>query len=342
MRIAVLGAAGLMGSAIARDLAEDDEHDLTLLDQRGGGAVTRIDATDQQSLLLALEGHQLLVNAAAYRVNETAMDAALASGCGYVDLGGLYHVAARQLTRDAAFAERGLLAILGCGAGPGKTNVMAAQAAEGLDGVERVRCASAGLDEGGPSLPYALATLRDELEQPPMVWRDGAPAALEPLTDGGEVVFPEPVGPRRTLFTLHSEALTLGTSLTARDVDFRLALAPETEAALRAPDGGAALGPPSARTWSAQHVTVTGTRAGTPVRVTATALTRPHERWGLGGGVVSTATVASAVARLFARGSFGATVGVHPPERVVDARTLFPELEARGCTFTIDSEVLTP
>ena len=72
-----------------------------------------------------------------------------------------------------------------------------------------------------------------------------------------------------------------------------------------------------------------------------TALTGPHERWGLGGGIVSTGSVAAAVARMYARGEigpmsdpFGGGGGVLPPERVLEPRTLFAELEARGCTFT--------
>jgi saccharopine dehydrogenase (NAD+, L-lysine-forming) len=359
VRVAVLGAGGTIAPAIVRDLAESPEVDsLTLLDldgdraravarDHGGGIATgaAVDAADRQALTLSIEGHGLLLNAASYRVNLAAMDAALAAHCGYVDLGGLYHVTAQQLRLHDAFAEQGLLAILGAGAGPGKTNVMAARAAAELETVAAVRCASAGLDTDPPaglSTPYALETLLDEVVEAPVVLRDGAPVELAPLSDGGDVPFPDPIGTRGSIHTLHSETLTLGDSLGASDVDFRLSLSRAVHDALvelsarpREEVRGMRPAPPSAQTWSAQHVAVTGTRDGAGVRVTMTALTRPHEAWGLGGGIVSTAAVAAAAVRLYARGALGAAVGTLPPERVLTPELLFGELERRGCTFDL-------
>lgn len=370
MRIAVLGAGGIIAPAIVRDLAQDREVDgLTLLDldgdaaratatEHGGGLATgaAVDASDRQALTLALEGHGLLVNAASYRVNLAAMDAALAANVNYLDLGGLYHLTLQQLRLHEAFAAAGLVAILGCGAGPGKTNVMAARAVRELDAVDAIRCASAGHDEAPPAqglpVPYALQTLMDELTEPPMVVRDGAAVALEPLAGGGRIAFPDPVGEREAIHTLHSEVATLPDSLGARACDFRLALAPSVESALReivaagTPAADVPTVPASSRTWSAQHVEARGTRDGVPTTVTVTALTRPHEAWGLGGGVVSTATVASATARLLARGALGPLAGVLPPERALTPELLFGELEARGTVFHLHTEttneVLTP
>ncbi len=322
-----------MGSVIARDLREDGDHDLVLLDRRATADIAAVEASDPQALMLALDDCGLLVNAASYRLNLIVMDAALAAGCGYVDLGGLYHVAAEQYARSADFEERGLLAILGCGAGPGKTNLMAARAAREFDAIDAVRCASAGYDETGPSIPYARETLLDELREPPMAVRDGDHVALAPLTPGGRVPFPDPVGPRETLHTLHSEVLTLAESLGARDVDFRLGLHPEVRDAL---ESGRELPSPSDRTWSTQHIEVTGRIGDGPAAVVMTAVTRPHEVWGIGGGAVSTGAVAAAVARLYARGALGAQAGCLPPERALDPDAVFGELEARGCSFELE------
>ncbi|MCW3015142.1 MAG: hypothetical protein JWO02_2234 [Solirubrobacterales bacterium] len=372
MRVAVLGAGGIIAPAIVRDLSDTPGIDgLTLLDldgararaiaeRHGGGIATgaAVDARDRQALTLAVEDHALLLNAASYRCNLEAMDAALAVNANYIDLGGLYHLTLRQLRLHDAFEEAGLVAILGCGAGPGKTNVMAVRAARELEVVDEVRCASAGYDEAPPpdglAVPYALQTLLDELTQAPVVVRGGESVALEPLTDGGTIAFPEPIGERATIHTLHSEVATLPASLGAGSCDFRLALAPPVESALRelvaqgTPAGEVATVPASARTWSAQHVAVRGRRRGdgAPTTVTVTALTAPHVGWGLGGGIVSTATVASATARLLARGALGAVAGVLPVERALTPELLFPELEARGCVITMSidttNEVLTP
>ena len=365
MRVAVLGAGGTIAPALVRDLAESDAIDgLTLLDvdgararavaeAHGGEAATAaaVDAADPQALMLALEGCGLLVNAASYRVNLRAMDACVVAGCGYVDLGGLYHVTAQQLERSGELAEHGLLAVLGAGAGPGKTNVMAARAARELDEVTGVRCASAGLDADPPpglAAPYAIQTLLDELTAPPVVMRDGVAAEIQPMTDGGAIAFPEPVGERPSLYTLHSEVLTLPHSLSASEADFRLALAPGVLDRLtpligRPAAETAALRPqpPSARTYSAQQVVVTGQKDGVATEVTMTALTEPHEEWGLGGGIVSTASVAAATVRLYASGRLP-YVGALPPERCLEPEALFEQLEARGCTFDLRVREATP
>jgi lysine 6-dehydrogenase len=365
LKAAVVGAAGIIGPAVVRDLAQSVEVDaLAALDldseraaavaaEHGAGKArgAAVDATDRAALAAALEGCAVVVNAASYRVNLAVMDACLAAGCAYVDLGGLYHVSREQYARGGDFEAAGQLAVLGCGAGPGKTNVMAARAAAELEAVESVRCASAGLDEDPPpglSVPYALATLVDELTVAPVVVRDGEPTEIEPLTEGGEIDFPEPFGRRASLFTLHSEVLTLPDSLRARECDFRLSLAPPVHAALLelVRDGGAPAArpaPPSARTWSAQRVDVSGRREGEAATVSITAVTAPHAEWGLGGGIVSTASVAAATVRLYARGALAGLAGTLAPERALRPADLFPELEARGCRFdihtTIHSEV---
>lgn len=363
MNVGVLGAGGVIAPAIVRDLGESVEvselHCLDLDGERaaivaqthgaGKASAAAVDATDVRALTGALEDCDLLVNAASYRVNLAAMKAALAAGCHYVDLGGLYHVASEQYQRGAAFERAGLVAVLGCGAGPGKTNVMAAWAAAGLDIVDTVRCASAGLDEqpvGDLPLPYALATLVDEVTVPPVVVRNGEAAELEPLADGGEIAFPEPIGRRAsTIYTLHSEVLTLPATFGAANCDFRLSLGPGVLDALVAAvrSGDAALQPagPSTRTWSAQRVDVTGTRDGDEVTVTATAVTAPHERWGLGGGVVSTGSVAAATVRLIAGGALRGRAGALPPEVALPADDLFAELAERGCHFDITTTPTT-
>src|SRR5436309_8875228 len=142
LHVAVLGAAGTIAPAIVRDLAESDEvARMTLLDldperaglvaaANGGGKADAVgvDATDLDALARALEHAEVLVNSASYRVNLDAMRACLGAGCHYLDLGGLYWMTLEQLKLSAKFERAGLLAILGIGSSPGKTNLMAARA----------------------------------------------------------------------------------------------------------------------------------------------------------------------------------------------------------------------
>lgn len=363
MRVAVLGAGGTIGPALVRDLAESDEietiaaldlrHDAaaSVAERHGAGKAQAgtVDARDPQALTLALDGVDVLVSAASYRTNLLAMDAALAARCAYIDLGGLYHVTKRQLLRSPEFEEAGLVAVLGAGAAPGKSNVMASWAAAGLDSVEAVRCASAGLDEQPPegfSTPYALDTLLDEVTLPPVIVDHGETLDLDPLTEADAITFPEPIGERRCIVTLHSEVATLPAALNAASCSFRLGLEDRVlerlrELAAAPPHELPVPAPPSPRTWSAQRVDVVGHRDGQPVCMTATALTPPHEAWGLGGGVVSTASVAAATVRLLARGRLP-VAGVHAPEVALSPGDLLDQLERVGTVFELHTTSEVP
>ena len=54
----------------------------------------------------SLDGIDVLVNSASYRVNLDAMRACLEAGCHYIDLGGLYHLTGEQLELGAAVRGR--------------------------------------------------------------------------------------------------------------------------------------------------------------------------------------------------------------------------------------------
>jgi lysine 6-dehydrogenase len=358
-RVAVLGAGGTIARAIVRDLADSPEVGGILLLDRDGPAAERVageqsggkgravalDARDD-GLARAIDGCRVLVNAASYRVNLEAMEAALAAGCHYVDLGGLYWMTARQLELDERFARADLLGVVGMGAAPGKTNVMAALAVRELGGepVEEILISAAGRDPAGGTrlrLPYALRTLIDELTMAAVVLREGAAVELPPRFSGGRVAFPEPIGVAETIYTLHSELQTFGPSFGAREASFRLSLPPallgRLEGLVEASDDELAAVaaeslPPSAEAIAA-HVAEVRSVGGRVVRVTA--LNRPMADWRLGGGIVSTAAPAAALVRLILRGRIR-PVGVLPPERCVDPDDLMPELERRGCEFTVE------
>jgi lysine 6-dehydrogenase len=371
LKVAILGAGGTIAPAIVRDLAGSDEADeLLLLDidearaqavaERHGGPKARaaaVDAGAEGSLAAVLEGSDVLVNSASYRVNLDAMAACMRAGCHYLDLGGLYWMTELQLELDRQFERDGLLALLGMGSAPGKTNLMArmatdelsagnpaapGRAAEEAAGIDSIHVSAAGRDLDPPdgfSVPYALQTLLDELTMKPVVLRDGSPVEIEPMSDGGTVDFGQPIGEAETINTIHSEMRTFAPSFGCREASFRLGLKPELLSTLRdlttAPEDevkrkAREAVPPSASTVSVHLVEASSD--GQTVRVRA--VTEPMEEWGIGGGIVSTATPAAAAVRLLARGAIEAR-GVLPPEDCVDPAALFAELEPRGCRVEV-------
>ncbi|HKG34992.1 MAG TPA: saccharopine dehydrogenase NADP-binding domain-containing protein [Solirubrobacterales bacterium] len=358
MKVAVLGAAGTIAPAIVRDVADSEEvESILLLDLRGDvaaqvaaaqglGKAEARQADARSGLERELEGIDALVNSASYRINLEAMRAALAAGAHYLDLGGLYHVTGEQLGLDREFRDAGLLAVLGIGSSPGKTNLMGSRVVEELGETPReMTVLAAGRDlkpPDGLALPYALETLLDELTLPPVVLRDGQPEEVEPLSDGGHHDFGDPIGAGDTIHTLHSELRTFGESFGCAACSFRLSLPPTALDALRrlasaSPDEVRAAAeravPQSPETVSVHAVEALGERRHASIRC----LTPPHREWGLGGGIVSTASPAAAAVRLLARGEVTAR-GALPPERCLPPEQMFDELRTRGCEFSVEVE----
>jgi saccharopine dehydrogenase-like NADP-dependent oxidoreductase len=194
---------------------------------------------------------------------------------------------------------------------------------------------------GELSFPYALRTLLDEITMPPMAIINGRPQEMKPLQEGPRADFGDPIGEAETIFTLHSEVLTFGDSFGAPNVTFALSLPPAVLESLKELSGASeeriasvarSASPPSATTTSIHIVEVSG--PDTVIR--ARSVTPPNEAWGLGGGIVSTATPAAAAVRLLARGSITAR-GALPPESCVDPDEMFAELEGRGVRFDVSS-----
>jgi len=254
-------------------------------------------------------------------------------------------VSGKQLELHDEFEKAGLIAVLGIGSAPGKTNLMALAAVRRLGGTARaVHVAAAGRDPEAPpglSLPYALRTLIDELTLPPVVIRDGRAGEVEPLSDGGVLDYGDPIGLAQTIYTLHSEPRTFPESFGCSEASFRLSLSPALMERLRelvdaSPEeveaAQASAQPASPKTYSV-HVADATAADGRFVRVAC--ITRPLEGWRLGGGVVSTASPAAATVRLLARGQIEAR-GALPPERCIEPDDMFPELERRGCEFRVE------
>lgn len=228
--IAVVGAAGTVGRAVGGFLAEWGAP-FRRLDSRLSGE-ERVDVADPGSVARALRGARVVVNAVDYRLNLDVMRGALAAGADYVDLGGLFHMTRRQLELDGEFRAAGRTAILGLGSAPGKTNLLARLAVERLgDEPVALELWAALRDpaaDGHPlPAPYSVRTLLDELRLPPMVVADGGLREVEPLSGAASRVFPDPVGEREGVYTLHSELATLTARYPSlREASFRLCLAP--------------------------------------------------------------------------------------------------------------------
>ena len=310
--IAVVGAAGTIGRRVAAFLEE------------WGAACRRrdfrlegeefIDARAADSVARALDGASVCVNCADYSLNIEVMRGALAAGAHYVDLGGLFHMTRKQLELDGAFRDAGLTAILGMGSAPGKTNLLARAAVERLGSepmkmeIWAVTRDPAAADHPFPA-PYSVRTLRDELQMRPMIVSAGQVRDVEPLSGEAEREFPDPVGPARGIYTLHSELATLPAAYpTLEEASFRLCLAPGLKEKLLALAEGEE---PEPYTQSPASVAVhlVEVANGNGRSVVGMTVTR-------GGSARSTSEPAARAAFELAEGTLSAP-GVHAPESAI-------------------------
>lgn len=255
--VVVLGGAGAMGRIIVKDLLATAPPELQILvadyDLTAARRLARshksprvraaaADATDVRATTRLLKGAFAVINAVQYQHNLQVMQAALAAGIHYLDLGGLFHVTREQLKLHGAFRRAGLLAVLGIGAAPGIVNLLARSAADAMDAVSEIHIQVAGVDRtpGRVATPlgtsYSIQTVLDESTLPAAVFTKGRFRFVAPMSGALPVRFPEPVGLHHPSFTIHSEVATLPLTYAKKgiqEVSFRIAFDPALEEKLR-------------------------------------------------------------------------------------------------------------
>lgn len=217
--------------ARARSLAEE----LNAGSGKGRVGAVQVDAANEEELAALLHGYHVVANTMTYHYGLQASRAAIRAGVNYVDLGGL-HNTPKQLALHAEARTAGVSLVLGCGATPGVSNVLARLGASEMDTVEAIHIAFASHRSLAPS-PGLLDTILDEFspEQSRFYYEDGHLEEVQPFDGARTIAFQPPVGEQEVYFVPHSETHTLprfiGKGL--RRVDVRGAWRPETMQALR-------------------------------------------------------------------------------------------------------------
>ncbi|MEJ2727803.1 MAG: saccharopine dehydrogenase C-terminal domain-containing protein [Deltaproteobacteria bacterium] len=256
MKITVLGAAGKMASGAIRDLAESAEvTEMVLVDLEpckdlveerakrwcnNKASVVTADINDADKFRAAIRGSGALANCTTHHLNLKVMDACLAENVNYVDMGGLFHIAKKQLQLNSQWREKGFTAVLGMGSAPGIVNVMSRYAADMLDLVESIYIRDGIVNlarvDTPLAIPYALGTLLDEFMMNAFIFEDGELKEVAPFYGGEVIDFPEPVGSQTVFCTIHSEEITIPTTFKSKglkQMSFKLALPRAFEEKLR-------------------------------------------------------------------------------------------------------------
>src|SRR3989449_4226581 len=332
--------------------------------QRDGRATAvPVDARDSADLVRELKHWDCVINSTWYDLNVPITEAAIAAGIHYCDLGGLYHQTLRQLKLDARARHAGVTCVLGIGSTPGTMNVMGMHGASKLDKVSKVQLRSSGavVAGGEPGKfvpPYAIRTIFDEFSLDAPILREGKIRLVPALSGLERSEFMSPVGVVEGYYTIHSELATMPKAIAkgVREMDFIVAFPPpfrETVATLVrlglasreeiVVDGTKvrpydvtssvidALPKPKEPELDVdiQRCVLVGDKEGNPMTLRYEAVTWPHKKWNVGGGVVDTGVPPSIAAQWMVKGSIKQR-GVIPPEIAFDPLPYFKELSARA------------
>lgn len=355
--IVVLGGAGAVGAAAVAALAAAG-HQVVAADRdaeraqavavRHGVVAAHVDIGDSSGLRHLLAGAVLVVGAAGpfYRFGPAVLQAAIDTGTHYVDVADDPVPTLAMLDLDAAARAAGVCAVVGAGASPGLSNLLAVLAAERLDAVHRVVTAwpedpVADLVDLGSAPSAATVHWVHQLSRPVPALRGGRIVDVDPLTEvvmdlGG-------VGSVAAHLVGHPEAVTLHRAFAGlRESTNAMLLRPGDAAVLREvaaavrggldDDAGAALlrrrfaevaeGPPTARgpapAVEQLMACVEGERDGAPATAWAALEAYPP-----GGMATITALPAAIAVEAVLRDP---VPGVHPPELALDARAVFDAL----------------
>jgi len=230
MKIAIIGGAGAMARTTILDLVENQEiNQILIADYQEEKAKkiaksindSRVKASfvngfNVKNAVKAIEGYDCVINSAQLfpGLFEKIMEACLEAGCHYNDLGGMYWTTKKLLERDGEFKRAGLTAILCIGSAPGITNILGRYACDLLDTVESVHFWNASVDQTDMkgvdvfAPPYSIRTIMQEYTDEPVQYIDGEFRVLKPFSGAEEMDFPEPIGRRTCIHTLHSEPAT--------------------------------------------------------------------------------------------------------------------------------------
>jgi len=369
MKIAVIGA-GMMGSAVAWDLARlDDVDELKVADVsqkrldsiRAKASRTveteRIDVLNAPELQRFLEGCDVAISALPHGAVHPADVIAVRMGARMVNIA----FEDEQMALDKRAKQNGAVLIPGCGVAPGLSNILVAEGARVLDSAVEGHIFVGGLPQRPlPPLSYRLVfsvkgLIREYLTA--RVIRRGRVRSVKPFEDIQRVHFPRPIGVLEAFLTdgLGSSIYTLNH---LRELDERTLRWPghaekikflidagffeseviETEKGKMAPvDMSSAVlqklltrGDP--RDMTVMRVEVVGSKNGRKAKVVFDLVDFYDEKNGITSMGRTTGFTAAVVARMVGRREISRT-GVLPPETTLDERRvkqLLSELARKG------------
>jgi saccharopine dehydrogenase-like NADP-dependent oxidoreductase len=202
MKVGVLGG-GLVGHAIARDLARGGEFGVTVFDVAQealarladvpGIAIERVDLSDPGAVARAAAAHDLVVGAVPGHMGLATLRAVIEAGRDVVDISFLPE---DPFLVDAEAKAKGVRAVVDCGVAPGCSNLFLGRVEHEFDVLERFLCLVGGLPAVRTwpweyKAPFSPADVLEEYTRPARYIVHGKLVVQPALSEPELVNFPE-------------------------------------------------------------------------------------------------------------------------------------------------------
>ena len=235
MRIFVLGV-GATGSLIAKLLMRqghqvacgdrDPSRARSFLGERSLTVIQRVNARNVRDVAKTARGCDLLINACPAVFNKSVLRAALRIRAHYLDTASHLRqnpFRPEQFAFDGRFKQAGLAALIGAGAAPGLTNVLAAQAAESFHELDRINIRLfEGTNSEDPVSQWSAEGSFDEATSKPRIYRERRFVLGKRFSDREVFRFPLPIGSAAVVLAAQDEVVTLPHYFRLRNMDAKI------------------------------------------------------------------------------------------------------------------------
>jgi len=221
MKILALGGAGHVGSMVVDLLINHSNVDIIIgdanvrrmakLSEKYGNRIstTLVNADDDKELIKLMGSADLVISTIGpyYKYATKLIKAAIAAKTNFIDVDDDSDATKDSLDLDEAAKIAGVSVVIGCGATPGTSNLMAKAGADKLDKVDDIRIywAQSGTDPAGnASIMHWFHIISEEVPQ----YIDGNWVMVKGFTGAEWFDFPI-LGRQETLYTGHAEPISL-------------------------------------------------------------------------------------------------------------------------------------
>jgi saccharopine dehydrogenase-like NADP-dependent oxidoreductase len=222
MEIIVLGGSGIMGSEIVTQLIRISDVDITIAgidskalkifaEKLGERVSTQIvDANNKDDLIKSIKDKDVIINAIGpfYEYGTKILSASIQAGIDYIDINDDYDATQEALNLHFEAEDAGITGIIGLGASPGFTNILAKYGADKLDEVNDIKVfwAESSIDPtGSAAIEHWLHIITGDV---PM-YKNGEWIDVKGLSEPEKVEFASPIGELDCYYTGHPEPVTL-------------------------------------------------------------------------------------------------------------------------------------